>query len=92
MVQHALGSDPARIDDLNDRVIDANMKFPWSYWELEWTAEVAAALKMNIAGGEQDNDLAQFRRMLRLRAVDIVQPDLCYAQASYLVSERPAKP
>jgi len=215
VVQHALGSDPARIDDLNDRVIDANMKFPWSYvcralagvdtalwdlygrlhqkpvcallggktdpfpvygssmrrditpareaermvrlrdeqgfrafktrlgtpvghdrdastgrtgelipalrralgdsitlladgnscftppraievgrlmqdhgyfwfeepcpyWELEWTAEVAAALKMNVAGGEQDNDLAQFRRMLRLRAVDIVQPDLCY--------------
>lgn len=215
VVQHALGSDPARIDDLNDRVIDANMKFPWSYvcralsgvdtalwdlygkinqkpvcvllggktdpfpvygssmrrdispadeadrmarlrdaqgfrafktrlgvpvghdrdaspgrteqlipalrrtlgdsialladgnscftppraievgrrmqdhayfwfeepcpyWELEWTSEVAAALKMNIAGGEQDNDLAQFRRMLRLRAVDIVQPDLCY--------------
>lgn len=51
---------------------------PCPYWELEWTAEVAAALTMNVAGGEQDNDLAQWRRMLRLNAVDIAQPDLCY--------------
>jgi L-alanine-DL-glutamate epimerase-like enolase superfamily enzyme len=51
---------------------------PCPYWELEWTAEVAAALKMHVAGGEQDNDLAQWRRMIRLNAVDILQPDLCY--------------
>jgi L-alanine-DL-glutamate epimerase-like enolase superfamily enzyme len=51
---------------------------PCPYWELEWTAEVAAALSMNVAGGEQDNDLAQWRRMIRLNAVDILQPDLCY--------------
>ena len=51
---------------------------PCPYWELEWTAEVAAALEMNVAGGEQDNDLAQWRRMIRTNAVDIVQPDLCY--------------
>src|SRR5207253_7618480 len=29
-------------------------------------------------GGEQDTDLAQFRRMVRMDAVDIVQPDICY--------------
>ncbi len=51
---------------------------PCPYWELEWTAEVAAALRMPVAGGEQDNDLAQWRRMVRMRAVDIVQPDVCY--------------
>lgn len=51
---------------------------PCPYWELEWTAEVAAALTMNVAGGEQDNDLAQWRRMIRMNAVDILQPDLCY--------------
>jgi len=51
---------------------------PCPYWELEWTAEVAAALKMNVAGGEQDNDLAQWRRMIRMNVVDILQPDLCY--------------
>jgi L-alanine-DL-glutamate epimerase-like enolase superfamily enzyme len=51
---------------------------PCPYWELEWTAEVAAALDVPVAGGEQDNDLAQWRRMIRLNAVDIVQPDICY--------------
>ncbi len=51
---------------------------PCPYWELEWTAEVAAALKIQISGGEQDNDLAQWRRMMRMKAVDILQPDLCY--------------
>ena len=51
---------------------------PCPYWELEWTAEVAAALKMNVAGGEQDNDLAQWRRMIALPAMDIAQPDVCY--------------
>jgi L-alanine-DL-glutamate epimerase-like enolase superfamily enzyme len=51
---------------------------PCPYWEIEWTAEVSTALKMNVAGGEQDNDLAQWRRMIRMDVVDIVQPDLCY--------------
>lgn len=51
---------------------------PCPYWELEWTAEVTAALKLNIAGGEQDNDLAQWRRMLKMQVVDILQPDICY--------------
>ena len=51
---------------------------PCPYWELEWTAEVKAALTVKIAGGEQDNDLAQWRRMIRMNAVDILQPDLCY--------------
>jgi len=51
---------------------------PCPYWELEWTAEVAAALDLDVAGGEQDNDLAQWRRMVGMRAVDIVQPDICY--------------
>lgn len=51
---------------------------PCPYWELEWTSEVAAALTINVSGGEQDNDLAQWRRMIRMNAVDILQPDLCY--------------
>jgi L-alanine-DL-glutamate epimerase-like enolase superfamily enzyme len=51
---------------------------PCPYWELEWTAEVAAALRIPVAGGEQDNDLAQWRRMIRMNAVDIVQPDVLY--------------
>ncbi len=51
---------------------------PCPFWELEWTAQVAAALKLDVAGGEQDNDLAQWRRMVRMKAVDVVQPDICY--------------
>jgi L-alanine-DL-glutamate epimerase-like enolase superfamily enzyme len=39
---------------------------------------VTRALGLDVAGGEQDNDLAQWRRMIRMRAVDIVQPDICY--------------
>src|SRR5436853_4954651 len=28
---HVLGQDPAEIDAINDRAIDANMKFPWTH-------------------------------------------------------------
>lgn len=56
----------------------AHFEEPCPYWELEWTAEVAAALGILVTGGEQDNDLAQWRRMVRMRAVDVVQPDVCY--------------
>jgi len=51
---------------------------PCPYWELEWTQEVTRALRMDVQGGEQDNDMAQWRRMIAMRAVDIVQPDICY--------------
>jgi len=51
---------------------------PCPYWELEWTAEVTAALSLDVSGGEQDNDLAQWRRMIAMKAVDITQPDILY--------------
>ncbi len=51
---------------------------PCPYWELEWTAEVARALDLSVAGGEQDYDLSQWRRIVSLPAVDIAQPDICY--------------
>jgi L-alanine-DL-glutamate epimerase-like enolase superfamily enzyme len=72
---------PPRAIEVGRRMEDQHyfwFEEPCPYWELEWTAEVAAALKMNVAGGEQDNDLAQWRRMIRMHAVDILQPDLCY--------------
>ena len=55
-----------------------HMEEPCPYWELEWTAEVTRAAKVPVAGGEQDYDLQQWRRMIGMRAVDIVQPDICY--------------
>lgn len=51
---------------------------PCPSWELEWTADVAAALSIPVAGGDQDHDLAPWRRMIRMNAVDIVQPDVLY--------------
>lgn len=51
---------------------------PCPYWELEQTREVADALDIDVAGGEQDCDLPTWRRMIDMRAVDVVQPDICY--------------
>lgn len=51
---------------------------PCPYPNLESTAEVAEKLTIPVSGGEQDCDLVQFKRMIRLKAVDIVQPDICY--------------
>jgi len=51
---------------------------PCPYPEIESSAEVAAALQVPVAGGEQDYSLAQWRRIVSLPAVDIVQPDICY--------------
>jgi L-alanine-DL-glutamate epimerase-like enolase superfamily enzyme len=92
-VRSAVGSRVALLVDANscysaERAIEVgrflqsqdvgHFEEPCPYWEIEWTAEVAAALDMPVAGGEQDTDLAQFRRMMWMGAVDIVQPDVCY--------------
>lgn len=92
-VRKGVGDDVALLADGNScytppRAIEAgrlmeenhyiHFEEPCPYWELEWTARVAEALDMPVAGGEQDNDLAQWRRMIGMRAVDIVQPDILY--------------
>jgi L-alanine-DL-glutamate epimerase-like enolase superfamily enzyme len=72
---------PAKAIDVGRMLEDhgcVHFEEPCPYWELEWTQEVAAALDVPVAGGEQDNDLAQWRRMIGMHAVDIVQPDVCY--------------
>jgi L-alanine-DL-glutamate epimerase-like enolase superfamily enzyme len=51
---------------------------PCPFPELEQTAQVAAALDIPVAGGEQDISLSQFQRMISGRVVDIVQPDIGY--------------
>lgn len=54
---------------------------PCPYWDFEWTAEVTEglkALKIDVAGGEQDCSLSTWRRIIEMRAFDIVQPDICY--------------
>jgi L-alanine-DL-glutamate epimerase-like enolase superfamily enzyme len=56
----------------------AHFEEPCPYWELGWTEEVARALDVDVAGGEQDCLLSSWRRIVDRRAVDIVQPDVCY--------------
>lgn len=51
---------------------------PCPYWELDWTKEVTDTLQIDVTGGEQDCELATWRRMIEMRAVDVVQPDVCY--------------
>lgn len=92
-IRRALGDDAAILVDGNSgfspkRAIDVghllqdhgyeHFEEPCPYWELEQTAEVSAALRMDVAGGEQDWDLQNWRRMIALKSVDIVQPDVLY--------------
>lgn len=51
---------------------------PCPYWEYDWTKEVKEALALDVTGGEQDCDLALWRFAINMRAVDVVQPDVCY--------------
>jgi L-alanine-DL-glutamate epimerase-like enolase superfamily enzyme len=92
-VRRALGDDAVLLVDANGcytprRAIEVgkllgqhgirHFEEPCPFWELEWTAEVAASLDLDVAGGEQDCLLPVWRRMIELRAVDVVQPDVCY--------------
>jgi L-alanine-DL-glutamate epimerase-like enolase superfamily enzyme len=92
-VRRALGTDATLLVDANScytparaievgRVLEqqgvSHFEEPCPYWELEWTREVAEALELDVAGGEQDWDLGVWRRMVATRAVDVVQPDVCY--------------
>jgi L-alanine-DL-glutamate epimerase-like enolase superfamily enzyme len=92
-VRKALGDDAALLVDANScysprkaievgRMLEdhgvCHFEEPCPYWELEWTKEVAAALDVDVTGGEQDCELPTWRRMIAMRAVDVVQPDVCY--------------
>jgi L-alanine-DL-glutamate epimerase-like enolase superfamily enzyme len=92
-VRKALGQDVALLVDANScytpkraievgRMLEDNgvchFEEPCPYWELEWTREVADELELDVAGGEQDCLLTQWRRIVDMRAVDVVQPDVCY--------------
>ena len=51
---------------------------PCPYWEYAWTKQVTEALDLDVTGGEQDCDLALWRFAIDMKAVDVVQPDVCY--------------
>jgi L-alanine-DL-glutamate epimerase-like enolase superfamily enzyme len=75
------GFSPARATKVG-RMLEDNgyehFEEPCPYWELEQTAEVTRELTIDVAGGEQDWDLQHWKRMIALRAVDIIQPDILY--------------
>jgi L-alanine-DL-glutamate epimerase-like enolase superfamily enzyme len=51
---------------------------PCPYWEFDQTKQVTDALAIDVTGGEQDCDLPTWQRMIDMRAVNIVQPDILY--------------
>jgi len=51
---------------------------PCPYWEIEQTKQVADALDIDVTGGEQDCQFQIWRQIVGTRAVDIIQPDVCY--------------
>jgi len=92
-MRKAMGEDAALLVDANSgfsprRAIEvgrmlqdhgvAHYEEPCPYWEPEQTKEVADALDVDVTGGEQDCLIQVWRQMIGMRAVDIVQPDVCY--------------
>jgi L-alanine-DL-glutamate epimerase-like enolase superfamily enzyme len=92
-VRRALGNGVALLVDANSgfsplraievgKMLEANgvehFEEPCPYWRLEDTFQVTRALELDVAGGEQDWDLENWRRMIDMRAVDIIQPDILY--------------
>ncbi|MBV8446626.1 MAG: mandelate racemase/muconate lactonizing enzyme family protein [Hyphomicrobiales bacterium] len=75
------GYSPAKAIEVG-KLLEANgichFEEPCPYWELDWTRQVRDALDLDVTGGEQDCDLATWRRMIEMRAVDVAQPDICY--------------
>lgn len=75
------GFSPARAIEVGRLLEDegvGHFEEPCPYWELEQTQQVTAALDIDVTGGEQDWDLATWRRMIDMPAVDIIQPDVMY--------------
>lgn len=92
-IRAALGDDVALLADANScfsphRAIEVgrlmeshgmvHYEEPCPYWELDQTREVAAALDIDVAGGEQDCEFSVWKQIIRDRVVDIVQPDVLY--------------
>lgn len=81
MVDANSGFSPRRAIEVGRLLQDhgvSHYEEPCPYWELEQTRQVTQALSLDVTGGEQDWDFATWRRMIDLRAVDIVQPDVLY--------------
>ncbi len=92
-MRRAMGDDVALLVDANScytpklaieigRMLQDNgishFEEPCPYWEYDQTRQVTDALDIDVTGGEQDCELQNWRQMIEIKAVDIVQPDICY--------------
>lgn len=92
-IRAALGDDVALLADANSgfsppraiavgRILEdhgiSHYEEPCPYWEIEQSREVAEALTIDVTGGEQDCMIPTWRRIIDTRAVDVIQPDICY--------------
>ena len=93
VLRKALGDEATLLVDANScyspakaievgRMLEQNgvvhFEEPCPYWRLDWTREVTEALDLDVTGGEQDCDMQVWRQMIDARAVNVVQPDICY--------------
>lgn len=84
MVDANCGYSSARAIEVGVFLDDAGVTHfeePCPYWQYEETAAVRQALdarSIQVAGGEQDCDLATWRRMVDTPVFDVVQPDILY--------------
>lgn len=93
IVSKALGDDVEKLVDGNScysprRAIEVgrmledhgigHFEEPCPYWEVDQTAQVRAALALDVAGGEQDCELTAWQLAIEHQAVDILQPDILY--------------
>ncbi len=75
------GFSPPRAIEVGRMLEDngiSHFEEPCPYWEQEQTKQVTDALNIDVTGGEQDCFLPTWHRMIEMRVVDIVQPDICY--------------
>ncbi|HEX3501020.1 MAG TPA: mandelate racemase/muconate lactonizing enzyme family protein [Stellaceae bacterium] len=92
-VRKALGDDVTLLVDANSgfsparaiavgRMLEdhgvSHFEEPCLYWEIEQTKAVADALAIDVTGGEQDCFMPVWKQIIDTRAVDIIQPDVCY--------------
>ena len=51
---------------------------PCPYWEYDQSAQVRAALTLDVTGGEQDCEFSAWQLMIEHQSVDVLQPDVMY--------------
>ena len=75
------GFSPARAIEVGHLLQDngiSHYEEPCPYWEYEQTRQVTDALDIDVTGGEQDCELPNWKRMIDMGVVNVIQPDVCY--------------